>query len=146
MSDFRRLTDTIWASPQITVDDVARAANEGFALVINNRPDGEAKDQPAGDEIAAAAQEHGLGYMAIPVGHSGFSEPQIAAMTQALDSADGKVLAYCRSGTRSTLLWAMAEASRGRDPAELAQAAQSAGYDLAPIAPMLEMLAARSKG
>ena len=66
-------------------------------------------------------------------------------MREALDRAgDSPVLAYCRSGTRSTLLWALAEASAGADPAMLAEAAAGAGYDLAPVAPLLDMLAARA--
>ena len=63
-------------------------------------------------------------------------------MVAALESARGKILAYCRSGTRSTLLWALAEASNGRSPDDLARAAAEAGYDLASIRPLLDMLAA----
>ena len=138
---FRQLTDRIWASPQITPDDVARAAAMGITLIINNRPEGEAPDQPAGAAIAEAAAAAGLGYVEIPVSHAGFSQPQVAAMRAALAGATGPVLAFCRSGTRSTLLWALAEASGGADPAGLATAAAGAGYDLAPIAAMLDMLA-----
>ncbi len=142
---FRQLDETVWASPQIGVDDVAAAAAQGFALIVNNRPEGESDDQPAGEEIAAAARAHGLGYVAIPVTHAGFSEPQVAAMAGALDGARGPVLAYCRSGTRSTLLWALAQASGGADPGELAAKAGTAGYDLAPVATLLEMLAQRAR-
>ena len=66
-------------------------------------------------------------------------------MVEALDKAQGKVLAFCRSGTRSTLLWALAQASRGEDPASLAATAQAAGYNLSPIASMLDMLSARAR-
>lgn len=144
MPDFRQLTDAMWASPQIDADDVVAAADAGFALVINNRPDEEEDGQPTGAQIESAAREHGLSYIAIPVGHAGFSEPQVDAMAQALDHAEGKVLAYCRSGTRSTFLWALARASRGEEPASLVRAAHGAGYDLSPIAPTLEMFAARA--
>lgn len=141
---FRQLTDTVYASPQIGAAEVAEAAAQGFTLVINNRPEGEDPAQAPGSEIEAAARAAGLGYVAIPVTHAGFSEPQVAAMAEALaGAADGKVLAYCRSGTRSTLLWALAEASEGADVDSLQAAAQGAGYDLASIRPLLEMLAAR---
>jgi uncharacterized protein (TIGR01244 family) len=67
-------------------------------------------------------------------------------MAEALNRAgEGKVLAYCRSGTRSTLLWSLAEASKGRDPEELAECAAGAGYDLAPVRALLDVLAARSR-
>jgi uncharacterized protein (TIGR01244 family) len=64
-------------------------------------------------------------------------------MASALEGASGPVLAYCRSGTRSTLLWALAEASTGADPDELAAAAAQGGYDIAPIRALVDMLAAR---
>jgi uncharacterized protein (TIGR01244 family) len=146
MSDkFRQLNDVVFVSPQIDADDVEAARDLGVALIVNNRPDDEAADQVPGAQIAQAASEAGLDYVAIPVGHSGFSEAQVAAMREALDRAGGwRLLAYCRSGTRSTLLWALAEARAGADPQSLRRAAADAGYDLAPIAALLDKLAARS--
>lgn len=142
---FRKLTDRVYASPQIGIAEVAEAKALGVALIVNNRPDGESDDQTPGGEIEAAALAAGIAYVAIPVTHAGFSEPQVVAMRQALARAgDAPVLAYCRSGTRSTLLWALAEASAGADPASLANAAAGAGYDLAPVAPLLDMLAAKA--
>ena len=142
---FRKLTDSIYASPQIGVGEVAEAKALGVALIVNNRPEGESDDQTSGAEIEAAARAAGIDYVAIPVTHAGFSEPQVVAMREALDRAgDAPVLAYCRSGTRSTLLWALAEASAGADPEGLAAAAAGAGYDLAPVAPLLDMLAAKA--
>ncbi|WP_414900020.1 TIGR01244 family sulfur transferase [Sphingomonas flavalba] len=140
---FRTLDDGLLVAPQISLDAVAVAAAEGVTLIINNRPDGEEAGQPSGDAIRAAAEAAGIGYVAIPVSHAGFSHPQIAAMQAALAGADGPVLAYCRSGTRSTFLWALTRAQAG-DPVEtIAGKAAGAGYDVAPIAPMLQALAAR---
>ena len=84
MADFRQLSDSMLASPQIQVADLEDAASHGVALIINNRPDGEAPDEPQGAEIEAAARAAGMDYLAIPIGHSGFSEPQVEAMQQAL--------------------------------------------------------------
>jgi uncharacterized protein (TIGR01244 family) len=142
MSDFRRVTDSFWASPQIAVEDVAEARARGAVLVINNRPDGEAADEPQGAEIEQAARAAGLDYRAIPVSHAGFSEAQVAATIEALEQADGPVLAYCRSGTRSTLLWALAQARLGRDLDTVAAEAAGAGYDLASVRPLMEHLSA----
>ncbi len=139
---FRQLTDRVMASPQITLDQVAEAAASGVGLVINNRPEDESDDQTPGDAIEAAARAAGMDYLAIPVTHAGFSESQVKAMAKALASTDKKVLAYCRSGTRSTLLWALAEASRGQSPHALTAAAAQAGYDLAPVRALMDMLAA----
>ena len=139
---FRQLNDRIFASPQIGIAEVAEAAARGVRLIINNRPEDESDDQTPGAEIEAATRAAGLGYVAIPVTHGGFSENQVRAMSAALASTDGPVLAYCRSGTRSTLLWALAEASRGESPQALSEAAAAAGYDLDPVRALMDMLAA----
>ncbi len=141
---FRKLTDVILVSEQIDVASVAEAAANGVGLIINNRPDDESADQVSGGDIQAAAIAAGIDYIAIPVTHSGFSQPQVDAMVAALNGANGKVLAYCRSGTRSTLLWALAECKQGGDPDALTNMASKAGYDLSPIRPLMDMLRAQA--
>lgn len=141
---FRKLTHDIYAAPQIGLAEIAEAGALGITLVINNRPEDESDDQTPGAEIEAAARAAGMDYVAIPVTHSGFSEPQVKAMAEALESAEGAVLAYCRSGTRSTLLWALAEASQGGDPDSLTNMAAKAGYDVSPIRPLMDILKAKA--
>ena len=143
MSDFRILSESVLASPQIAVEDIAAAKDAGVTLIVNNRPDGEEPDAPQGEEIENAAAGQGLNYVAIPIGHSGFSEVQIDEMIAAMEQAEGKVLGYCRSGTRSTFLWSLAQAKLGNSPDQIAAAAMAAGYDVSPIRPMMDMLAAR---
>ena len=140
---FRKHNDMIFASPQIGLDEVAEAKAQGIALIINNRPEGESDDQTPGAVIEAAAKAAGIAYVAIPVTQAGFSEAQVQAMGKAISAAAGPVLAYCRSGTRSTLLWALSEASSGVDPAVIAAQASRAGYDITPVRPMVDMLAAK---
>ncbi|KQN28880.1 TIGR01244 family sulfur transferase [Sphingomonas sp. Leaf38] len=137
----RHINESISVSPQIAVEHVAEIAAAGYKMIVNNRPDDEDAGQPSGDAIRAAAEAAGLNYVAIPVTHAGFSHPQIDAMTQALTAADGPVLAYCRSGTRSCNLWALAAAKAGRNPNLLLAQAEDAGYDLRGIRPMLDALA-----
>ena len=86
---FISLTPSILVAPQISADAVAEAAAQGVTLIINNRPEGESADQTAGEAIAAAAHAAGLDYVAIPITHSGFSQPQITAMVEALNGAKG---------------------------------------------------------
>ncbi len=136
---FIALTDAVFVAPQIDTKAVAEAAGLGVTLIINNRPEDESHDQTPGKLIEAAARAAGMNYVAIPVGHSGFSQPQVDAMVDALRQVDGKILAYCRSGTRSTLLWALAQAKTGADPETLSATAAEAGYDLSPIRPLLDM-------
>ena len=137
----RHINESISVAPQIAVEQVADIAAAGFKTIVNNRPDDEDAGQPSGDAIRAAAEAAGLKYVAIPVTHAGFSHPQIDAMTQALTDSDGPVLAYCRSGTRSCNLWALAAAKAGRNPNLLLAQAEDAGYDLRGIRPMLDALA-----
>ena len=141
---FRKLDDHISVSPQITSSEVIDAAEQGFVLVVNNRPDGEDLSEPQGPEIEAASRAAGLDYIEIPVGHGGFSGPQVDTMAAALEGANGPVLAYCRSGTRSTLLWSLARAKLGDAPATLHARANGAGYDLTPVAALIDMLAAQN--
>ncbi|CAN5192987.1 TIGR01244 family sulfur transferase [soil metagenome] len=129
MSDFRRVTDDFSVAPQITVEDVTMAAELGFTLLINNRPDGEAPDQTVGAEIEAAARALGLDYLHIPVS-GGPRVDQAEAFQAALVQADGPVLAFCRSGTRSINTWALGQALAGCDRGGLIVAGASAGYDL----------------
>ncbi|TCP73135.1 TIGR01244 family sulfur transferase [Sphingomonas sp. PP-CE-1G-424] len=137
----RHINESISVAPQIAVEQVAEIAAAGFKTIVNNRPDDEDAGQPSGDAIRAAAEAAGLKYVSIPVTHAGFSHPQIDAMTQALTESDGPVLAYCRSGTRSCNLWALAAAKAGRNPNLLLAQAEDAGYDLRGIRPMLDALA-----
>lgn len=139
---FRQITDSVFASPQIGIDAIAEAKALGVVRIINNRPEGESDDQTPGPDIEAAAQAAGIDYVAIPVSHSGFSQPQVDAMEAAL-AAEGPVLAYCRSGTRSTLLWALARAKAGDSPAVIASRAAAAGYDVTPVRQLIEMLSTR---
>ncbi len=141
---FRSLTETMFVAPQIGLDDVKAARDAGITLIINNRPDEEEAGQISGAEIEAAATALGMAYVAIPVTHSGFSQPQVQAMADALDAAVGSVLAYCRSGTRSCLLWSLAEASQGAEPDDVTAIAANAGYDATSIRPLLDMLKAQA--
>lgn len=134
---FRTLDPSISVFGQIEPEDVAAAKEQGFTTIINNRPDDEQPGQPAGAAIEAAAHEAGLGYVAIPVDHAGFAEWQVAAMADALEKADGPVLAFCRSGTRSTFLWALARHRLGDEGEGLIAKAANAGYDLSAIRPIL---------
>ena len=125
----RRLDDRTMVAGQIRPEQVASL---GVAMIVNNRPDGEEQGQPAAAEIEAAANAAGIAYRHIPVA-GGISHEQVGRMAQALEEAKGPELAFCKSGTRSTYLWALASAKRGADRDELARRAAEAGYDLSPI-------------
>ncbi len=143
---FRQLTETLYVAPQIAVADIAQAKALGVTMVINNRPEGEEPGQPTGSEIEAAAREAGMSYAAVPVTHGGFAPWQLDGMDQALGEAGtGKVLAYCRSGTRSTLLWALTRAKAGDNLDALSDQAAAAGYDLAPIRQIMDAVAAQRR-
>jgi uncharacterized protein (TIGR01244 family) len=134
MSDFRRVTDSLSVSPQVTEADMARAASEGFVLVINNRPDGEDPSQPSAATIEAAARAAGLDYLHVPV-RGGPTQEQVEAVRAAVEAADGPVLAFCRSGTRSIVTWSIGQALAGEDRETLVNQGREAGYDLSGVLP-----------
>lgn len=144
MPSIRRINAQVSVAPQIDPADVVEAARAGFTTIVNNRPDEEEAGQPEGAAIRTVAETLGIAYHAIPISHAGFSAPQVEAMRNVLAAAEGPVLAFCRSGTRSANLWALAEASRGEDPAGLIEAAAGAGYDLNGIRPMLDALSGKA--
>ena len=131
MTEFRKVTDSFSVSPQISLDDIAAAAAQGYTLVINNRPDGESPDQPTSAEMEAAARAAGLDYIHAPVmGRPG--QAAVEAVRDALADGSGKVLAYCRSGTRSIYTWALGQAG-AVDADTLMRQGAAAGYDLSPV-------------
>ncbi|MFC4346362.1 TIGR01244 family sulfur transferase [Kordiimonas lipolytica] len=141
MSDFKKVTDTVSVSPQISKADIDAAADAGFTLIINNRPDGEERSQPANADLAAYAAEKGLKWASIPVVGGQLTFESIEMMSMALKDADGPVLAFCRSGTRSCTLWSLAQALTGAmDTKDILDHAAKAGYDVSGMAPTLEHL------
>jgi uncharacterized protein (TIGR01244 family) len=104
-----RLSPNLSVRAQLLPGEVAGVAAAGFRAIINNRPDGEAPDQPGSDQIAAEAKSHGLAYWHIPVVPGEATMKDAQAFARAIAEADGPVLAFCRTGNRSTGLWKMAQ-------------------------------------
>jgi uncharacterized protein (TIGR01244 family) len=131
--ELKRINQHVSVSPQISPEDIPVIKAAGFTTIINNRPDGEAPDQPTSDAIERAAQAAGLVYHYIPLGRDGVSADMIERTVDALERSEGPVFCYCRSGTRSTTLWALSQ--KGKMPADriIAEAA-AAGYDMSHLA------------
>lgn len=130
--DVKRINDHVSVSPQISPDDLPAIKAAGFTTVINNRPDGESPDQPTSATVEAAAKALGLGYHYIPLGRDGVSAQMVEDTKAVLEGSNGPVFCYCRSGTRSTTLWALSQA--GKVPAqEIVDAAAHAGYDVSHL-------------
>jgi len=130
--DVKRINDHVSVSPQISPDDLVAIKAAGFTAVINNRPDGEAPDQPPSAVMQAAAKAAGLDYHYIPLGRDGVSSQMVEETKAVLEGSTGPVFCYCRSGTRSTTLWALSQA--GEMPAgEIVEAAGHAGYDVSHL-------------
>lgn len=133
----RQLDDNTLVDGQIGPDDVAGLKDLGVTLIVNNRPDNEDEGQPTSDEIEAAARKAGIDYRHVPIAR-GMGPSDIEAMREAIHSAgDGKLFAYCRSGNRSTLAWAVARNEDGVPRAELERRAGDAGYSLDAVAHLL---------
>jgi uncharacterized protein (TIGR01244 family) len=134
--DLKRINDHVSVSGQISPEDVASLKSLGFTAIVNNRPDGESPDQPAGAEIEAAAKAAGLAYYAIPLGREGVSPALVEKTKAVIEGSDGPVFCFCRSGTRSTTLWALSQAGE-MDASEIISQAAEAGYDMSHLAGQL---------
>ncbi len=128
-------------SGQITEADLATIAADGFKTVICNRPDEEVEPSLHSRFIAAEAHRSGLGFVYNPVSKRGFTMANVDAQARAINAAGGPVFAYCRSGTRSTTCWALANVAALPVDAIIAAAA-GAGYKLDALRPQLESMAA----
>lgn len=137
MSYRRDFDEQISVSGQIRPAEVERLRDDGIAMIINNRPDGEDPDQPHAAEIEAAAGNAGIAYRFVPVAR-GMGPSDIEDMVEAIEAAaGGKVLAFCRSGNRSSLLAALARRRQGRSVDHVVQCLKGSGGDPAPIAHLL---------
>ncbi|WP_144096220.1 TIGR01244 family sulfur transferase [Croceicoccus sediminis] len=130
--EIRRIDDRFAVSPQIAPDDVAEIAREGFTTIICNRPDSEEAGQPTSVAIAKAAKRAGLDFHLIAVSGGAFPETAVARFRGVRQAANGPVLAYCRTGTRSITLETLANPEDRSIDDRLSRAA-SAGYDLSAM-------------
>jgi uncharacterized protein (TIGR01244 family) len=130
MAKFVFITPNFAVAGQLEAEDFLEIAQLGFETVINNRPDGEEDGQLHSDAGAAHAWRSGLDYRHIPAGKLDlFSDPVVdAAETAIADAGGGMVLAHCKSGTRSAIIWAAASA-RNRTVAEVLSLLSKAGFD-----------------
>ncbi|HEY0626062.1 MAG TPA: TIGR01244 family sulfur transferase [Allosphingosinicella sp.] len=126
------LDEKVLVAGQIRPHDIPAIAAAGVTMIVNNRPNGEEPGQPFAAEVEVAARAAGLHYRHVPVS-GGLYPDQVQAMAEALEATEGKTLAFCRSGTRSIYLWALARANAGDEAEEIVRKAEAAGYDLTPI-------------
>ena len=138
--DLRKITDLLSVAPQIALDDIGELASCGFKTLICNRPDNEDPGQPTAESIAEEAARHGLEFVHQPVVPGGVTVEDIAEFGRLTQQSDSPILAYCRSGTRCSTLWALAEASGERDIDEILDLTASAGYDYSGLKPTLKAL------
>lgn len=143
--DIRQLTPIYHVAPQIDPMDAAALAESGFTTVICNRPDAEVPPSHHAATMQMMAEEAGLAFHDLPLTHMTLNPENVAAHRALIEEAPGKVLAYCASGTRSTIVWALGQA--GSMPTdEIVAAARAAGYQLDNIRQTLDAIAAASNG
>lgn len=138
----RSLTPDYHVSPQISAEDIAELKAAGFALVICNRPDAEVPPSHQAAAIAAAAEAADLPFVVLPLTHQTMNAENVLRQKELAQSAGGPVLAYCASGTRCSVIWALGHAETLGADAVLEATAQ-AGYDLSGLRPTLTHLASR---
>lgn len=133
----RKLDDKTWVSGQIAPHEVAGLAASGVMMLVNNRPDNEEPGQPLAGDIEAAAEQAGIAYRFVPI-IRGIGPADVEAMQDAIrDSADGTLLAFCRSGTRSAFACALAQRENGAPHEEVERRLAEVGFDAGPITHLL---------
>ena len=128
----KEIEPTYYVSEQITADDIESLKVQGMRSIICNRPDGEDEDQPPYAEIEAKAKGLGLEVLYIPIPKGDITEEQISTFVNEFYKLPMPVLAYCRSGMRSTSLWSLANATR-LSTEDILERAASAGYDISSL-------------
>ncbi len=138
--EIRPLTDGYAVSPQITPEDTDAIRDAGFTTVICNRPDGEVTPDLQADAIRRAVEAAGLQFVLNPVVGGAITMENVDAQGAALSDASGPVLAYCASGNRSSIVWALSQAGQ-RPTDELIAAGAQYGYAVEQFRPTIEQLA-----
>ncbi|MCV3274120.1 TIGR01244 family sulfur transferase [Roseobacter sinensis] len=134
--DMRQITPDFFAAPQVDPEDMDAIAAAGIRRVVCNRPDAEVPPSHQSDVMRQAAEAVGLEFAMQPLTHQTMTPDVIAANHALIGTYDGPVLAYCASGTRSTIAWALA-AARDMPAEEVIEAAAKGGYDLRNLFPTL---------
>ena len=129
MSNAIQLDDYYFVAPQLIEADLALLKLQGFERIINNRPEAEVDDQPAGESIRIAAESLGMEYISNPIDLSKLSQEQVDLQDTALAETK-KTLAFCRTGTRSSVLWVLLENGKGGDSGKLVSYVSDKGFDL----------------
>lgn len=113
--------------------DIEALARVGVRTIINNRPDGEEPGQVPAAEARALAEAHGINYQHIPITAASLTRAEVEAFATAVETAPQPIVAHCRSGTRSTLLWALTRLRQGADPQALIAEAAPHGIDITAL-------------
>lgn len=127
------LAPGISAAGKLDRDDIEALAQRGVRTIVNNRPDGEDSGQLPAAEARRLAEAHGIAYHHIPVTMQSLSGADVEAFAAVLADAPKPVVAHCRSGTRSALLWGLARMREGDDPSTLVERAARQGIDISPL-------------
>jgi|SRR6185503_11218306 uncharacterized protein (TIGR01244 family) len=135
MADLIPIDEKTFVSAQIQPEDLDEIAAEGVKLIVINRPDGEAPfGQPSARELETEAARHGISVLNLPFTAPTLTPEHVAIFAEALSNADGKILAFCRSGNRSSMIWAAANVALGAPLDAVIEQAADAGFDLKPAA------------
>jgi uncharacterized protein (TIGR01244 family) len=133
MGNVIQLDVSYFVAPQLVEADLVLLKEQGFERIINNRPEAESDDQPSGESIRAAVEALGMEYVSNPMDLSKLSQKQVDLQGSALFE-EKKTLAFCRTGTRSSVLWLLLQNAKGGDSSDLMSYVSGKGFDLSRCA------------
>ncbi|GAA6207046.1 protein tyrosine phosphatase family protein [Cognatishimia sp. WU-CL00825] len=142
--DIRQITPRYAVSPQISVEDIPALIEAGFTCLLCNRPDVEIPPSHQAAAMQTAAEAAGLNFVINPLTHDTMTPERLAIQRNTLENSPGKVLAYCASGTRSTVAWILGHAT-DVSADDLLQAAANGGYQLEALRPQINYLASQAE-
>jgi sulfide:quinone oxidoreductase len=138
--DLHEISEDLTVTGQIDPAEIPLLAAQGIRSIVCNRPDGEVPGQPPFSTVKQAAAEAGIMALHLPVVSNAIGEEDVISFGKALEELPKPILAYCRSGTRSAVLWSLSEASGGRPVQDILSKTAQAGYDLSALSPRLEKM------
>lgn len=141
--DIRKITDSYFVAPQLQPEEFPDLAQAGITTIICNRPDMEVPPSHHAGQMRLAAEAAGLAFHDLPLTHQSLNPENVARHRDLIENSAGTVLAYCASGTRSTIVWALGQADR-MNADDIIAAARAGGYDLDNVRPTLDAIAGNS--
>jgi len=130
MQDYKAITPQFSVAGALVPGDIAKFAKMGFKTIVGNLPDDEVKNAFTSAMAKTEALAFGLRYIHMPANGATVTDLNVInQFANVLADADQPVIAHCRTGTRSAILYGLV-AARTTQPATVLKQLDDIGFDL----------------